>query len=136
MPRSPISPPSAASRKPPSRLRARIRSPELERGECARLRLSRARPPTDPAGASQDRKSTRLNSSHLVISYAVFCLKKKIKQYTYFYAFVFDLILLLLHAAACHHENSFGVAHVAPLRSDTTDRVPYPAHTALSQCSL
>src|SRR5256885_3901486 len=28
-----------------------------------------------------DRKSTRLNSSHLVISYAVFCLKKKIKLY-------------------------------------------------------
>src|SRR5688500_19484306 len=27
--------------------------------------------------AFQDRKSTRLNSSHLVISYAVFCLKKK-----------------------------------------------------------
>src|SRR2546426_5460340 len=26
---------------------------------------------------SRDRKSTRLNSSHLVISYAVFCLKKK-----------------------------------------------------------
>src|SRR5256885_11529336 len=30
----------------------------------------------------QDRKSTRLNSSHLVISYAVFCLKKKKKQPT------------------------------------------------------
>src|SRR2546426_8361111 len=28
-------------------------------------------------GPHQDRKSTRLNSSHLVISYAVFCLKKK-----------------------------------------------------------
>src|SRR6266850_1387285 len=28
-------------------------------------------------GCLQDRKSTRLNSSHLVISYAVFCLKKK-----------------------------------------------------------
>src|SRR3989454_12855646 len=28
-------------------------------------------------GARRDRKSTRLNSSHLVISYAVFCLKKK-----------------------------------------------------------
>src|SRR5256885_5501339 len=28
-------------------------------------------------GQSLDRKSTRLNSSHLVISYAVFCLKKK-----------------------------------------------------------
>src|SRR5256885_12603153 len=27
-----------------------------------------------------DRKSTRLNSSHLVISYAVFCLKKKKRQ--------------------------------------------------------
>src|SRR5438034_5286622 len=27
-----------------------------------------------------DRKSTRLNSSHTVISYAVFCLKKKIKK--------------------------------------------------------
>src|SRR5256885_11535075 len=31
---------------------------------------------TDPR---RDRKSTRLNSSHLVISYAVFCLKKKKK---------------------------------------------------------
>src|SRR5256885_9810275 len=30
-----------------------------------------------PRPASVDRKSTRLNSSHLVISYAVFCLKKK-----------------------------------------------------------
>src|SRR2546426_3482068 len=29
------------------------------------------------AGPGEDRKSTRLNSSHLVISYAVFCLKKK-----------------------------------------------------------
>src|SRR5256885_9226829 len=34
-----------------------------------------ARPTTKPKSA--DRKSTRLNSSHLVISYAVFCLKKK-----------------------------------------------------------
>src|SRR2546426_8425812 len=29
-----------------------------------------------------DRKSTRLNSSHLVISYAVFCLKKKKNEYS------------------------------------------------------
>src|SRR5256885_4255825 len=28
-----------------------------------------------------DRKSTRLNSSHLVISYAVFCLKKKVRPH-------------------------------------------------------
>src|SRR5256885_12989220 len=31
----------------------------------------------DMTAALTDRKSTRLNSSHLVISYAVFCLKKK-----------------------------------------------------------
>src|SRR2546426_5813265 len=31
-------------------------------------------------GHAADRKSTRLNSSHLVISYAVFCLKKKKKK--------------------------------------------------------
>src|SRR5256885_6986939 len=30
-----------------------------------------------PVAGERDRKSTRLNSSHLVISYAVFCLKKK-----------------------------------------------------------
>src|SRR5256885_4435699 len=33
-----------------------------------------------PRGRVIDRKSTRLNSSHLVISYAVFCLKKKKKS--------------------------------------------------------
>src|SRR2546427_5460900 len=36
-----------------------------------------------PTRARQDRKSTRLNSSHSQISYAVFCLKKKkISRYT------------------------------------------------------
>src|SRR2546422_6728074 len=34
-------------------------------------------------GHQQDRKSTRLNSSHGYISYAVFCLKKKKKALTY-----------------------------------------------------
>src|SRR5690349_22281060 len=33
-------------------------------------------------GARRDRKSTRLNSSHVEISYAVFCLKKKKKKRT------------------------------------------------------
>src|SRR5256885_16887518 len=44
----------------------------------------RARAQSDLAAVPQlkrDRKSTRLNSSHLVISYAVFCLKKKKKKY-------------------------------------------------------
>src|SRR2546426_8587795 len=35
-----------------------------------------------PRLSCRDRKSTRLNSSHLVISYAVFCLKKKTKYIT------------------------------------------------------
>src|SRR5258708_20219243 len=39
------------------------------------LREGRALPPHGP-----DRKSTRLNSSHQIISYAVFCLKKKKKK--------------------------------------------------------
>src|SRR5690242_21410636 len=33
-----------------------------------------------PSSRPQDRKSTRLNSSHMSISYAVFCLKKKKKK--------------------------------------------------------
>src|SRR5256885_9750721 len=37
----------------------------------------------NPYGYIRDRKSTRLNSSHLVISYAVFCLKKKKKNICY-----------------------------------------------------
>src|SRR5438132_4929514 len=37
-------------------------------------------PPAVEAPTRQDRKSTRLNSSHTVISYAVFCLKKKKKK--------------------------------------------------------
>src|SRR5437773_6143428 len=39
--------------------------------------LRRARRCVRPGGRSRDRKSTRLNSSHITISYAVFCLKKK-----------------------------------------------------------
>src|SRR5256885_16254905 len=60
---------------------------------AARLRATRAageraaaahqiRPERDLHHLLADRKSTRLNSSHLVISYAVFCLKKKKKQKT------------------------------------------------------
>src|SRR5437588_7848384 len=39
--------------------------------------LARGRHELVPAARERDRKSTRLNSSHTVISYAVFCLKKK-----------------------------------------------------------
>src|SRR5690625_6448588 len=37
---------------------------------------------TNPAAKTEDRKSTRLNSSHVAISYAVFCLKKKMRTTT------------------------------------------------------
>src|SRR5258708_17724993 len=42
-----------------------------------------------------DRKSTRLNSSHQIISYAVFCLKKKIRDILYRLAFTASSVLLL-----------------------------------------
>src|ERR1022692_5067299 len=42
-----------------------------------RRTLISALPTSESSSARVDRKSTRLNSSHLVISYAVFCLKKK-----------------------------------------------------------
>src|SRR5947208_5609830 len=38
----------------------------------------------DPGRSVLDRKSTRLNSSHQIISYAVFCLKKKKKKNEYY----------------------------------------------------
>src|SRR5699024_11250878 len=48
--------------------------------EAARSILQpKAVPPTPPQSVL-DRKSTRLNSSHVSISYAVFCLKKNIKH--------------------------------------------------------
>src|SRR5215510_480103 len=48
----------------------------LDPGRCLVLDgLGRVR--VQDAGLRQDRKSTRLNSSHVAISYAVFCLKKK-----------------------------------------------------------
>src|SRR5207244_6354104 len=42
-----------------------------------RLHLGKIREDVYIVGAVEDRKSTRLNSSHQIISYAVFCLKKK-----------------------------------------------------------
>src|SRR3712207_7237677 len=47
--------------------------------EKAALRFDRGEPCGAEANVAKDRKSTRLNSSHANISYAVFCLKKKKK---------------------------------------------------------
>src|SRR5262245_64410518 len=53
-----------------------VRGPHAGAADLARCAR---RPPQESRRhlADQDRKSTRLNSSHLGISYAVFCLKKK-----------------------------------------------------------
>src|SRR5688500_19672011 len=56
-------------------LRAELEAEVARRGLGERVRLLGALPQGEVAAL--DRKSTRLNSSHLVISYAVFCLKKK-----------------------------------------------------------
>src|SRR5438132_5572326 len=45
-----------------------------------RTGASRRRASASSSASTRDRKSTRLNSSHTVISYAVFCLKKKMQE--------------------------------------------------------
>src|SRR3989454_8502588 len=54
----------------------RLRAAE-SRPRAAGGRHRASLPPRGSTWVTRDRKSTRLNSSHLVISYAVFCLKKK-----------------------------------------------------------
>src|SRR5256885_8636666 len=49
-----------------------------------------------------DRKSTRLNSSHLVISYAVFCLKKKTKEHEQCYTRTINHHHAHLHRCRTH----------------------------------
>src|SRR5438132_4563133 len=66
--------------------RSRARAAIAATGFCA-LRTRRELLPRPRSGfrsaGNRDRKSTRLNSSHTVISYAVFCLKKKKKKNKY-----------------------------------------------------
>src|SRR3712207_7544105 len=59
--------------------RPRRRRPRRGRPRRARRRPSRPHADLHVAEPRRDRKSTRLNSSHANISYAVFCLKKKTK---------------------------------------------------------
>src|SRR5437667_9292786 len=57
------------------------REPAARDARAARS-LGRAGVQRRPRRVARDRKSTRLNSSHITISYAVFCLKKKKKKET------------------------------------------------------
>src|SRR5437588_9208562 len=58
---------------------ADLRAKRYSRSSCV-LSSLRASLGSSSRRAQEDRKSTRLNSSHTVISYAVFCLKKKKKK--------------------------------------------------------
>src|SRR5260221_4831996 len=60
-----------------------FRSNNLEKYEGMRVHVDSLTviAPTQGFVTETDRKSTRLNSSHTVISYAVFCLKKKEKRH-------------------------------------------------------
>src|SRR5439155_21919494 len=75
----PISPGGAALPLRPRRLPAARAAPADARADAQRGDPDAGRA-VRRARAAQDRKSTRLNSSHVAISYAVFCLKKKKKQ--------------------------------------------------------
>src|SRR2546426_9288589 len=72
-------PPSAEMRKPATIAVHNPRDGSTPEAIANPMASGSATTPTDLRSprASRDRKSTRLNSSHLVISYAVFCLKKK-----------------------------------------------------------
>src|SRR3989442_9196881 len=54
--------------------------PVMRMNECPEIETHIVESSEKSGGKCEDRKSTRLNSSHVRISYAVFCLKKKKKQ--------------------------------------------------------
>src|SRR5690625_1687790 len=64
------------------RRRPRSGLPDFVHPHLHRARTCSGTPCEERTGARRDRKSTRLNSSHVAISYAVFCLKKKITHVT------------------------------------------------------
>src|SRR2546426_7177975 len=90
-PRSTLFPYTTLFRSPLERRATAVPHPRVLRGEVEGVVVTRHRllDPLEggkgeslpvPGARVRDRKSTRLNSSHLVISYAVFCLKKKKKK--------------------------------------------------------
>src|ERR1039458_2842274 len=69
------------------------------------------------AGRKRDRKSTRLNSSHLGISYAVFCLKKKNKKKTQ------------------QHQQQFSVTSLRQLAHSACSGAPSRSSSSAALCS-
>src|SRR2546430_9125653 len=72
----------------------RATSAPLDRGPRSRRPPARVPPTRRP---DRDRKSTRLNSSHSQISYAVFCLKKKkTEKHIIRHTVIYDLITTII----------------------------------------
>src|SRR5690606_41759766 len=71
---------AAAARRRARSPGGRPQRPGSTRGRAAHAHDGARSPSTPCSHAAADRKSTRLNSSHVKISYAVFCLKKKNKK--------------------------------------------------------
>src|SRR5437868_12082728 len=63
--------------------------------------------PSHAATGRRDRKSTRLNSSHVSISYAVFCLKKKKIHYMLLYVEFFSLHMYYIDLVLFYDDNHF-----------------------------
>src|SRR3712207_8248066 len=77
--------PISSSVHPPVKTDRRLKSCPSSSSSSSSLHRIVARSVRCRDGMSRDRKSTRLNSSHANISYAVFCLKKKKKNTSYLY---------------------------------------------------
>src|SRR3712207_8323322 len=63
------------------------------------------------AGSLADRKSTRLNSSHANISYAVFCLKKKKYKYPFILLLTRSVLLSTFLPLPSHHPHYQLISH-------------------------
>src|SRR5574344_1486191 len=93
-----------------------FRSPRLPRhqlGLCRRTHFQTPEP---------DRKSTRLNSSHQIISYAVFCLKKKKRSCLLFFFFFNDTATTEIYTLSLHDAlpiSSITAASVGSLSENT-----------------
>src|SRR2546430_6747983 len=77
----------------------------------------------------RDRKSTRLNSSHSQISYAVFCLKKKKKQQTTHHTYDHTFIHLSRRCRAWTSATAPSLLHIL---TATRDAPAHPQHASSS----
>src|SRR5258708_28193250 len=97
--------------------------------------LQKSRGPDFSSTTASDRKSTRLNSSHQIISYAVFCLKKKDMMQNSVHVYALDsqgepVIKLLPDVSTPAADLS---SDLASLKPPTAERLPPRAVVAIVQ---